>query len=78
LGKKEMMPIKELRNLKLDSNVNTKTPTDWNSLFESFSREELGQLLRLVERNEILEKESLKREFQDRIEPIIDALRLYQ
>ena len=72
------MPIKELKQLKLDNTVNNKAPSDWNSLFESFNREELGILLRLVERNEILEKESLKREFQDRIEPIVDALKMYQ
>ena len=71
------MPLKELKQLNLhDSNVDTKEHSDWNSMFDSFTREELGQLLKLVERNEALEKESLKREFQERIEPIIDALRL--
>ena len=77
-GKKEQLPVKELKQLRLNDTVNIMEHSDWNSLFESLNRDELAQLLRQVERNEALEKESLKREFQDRIEPIIDALNLYQ
>jgi hypothetical protein len=48
--------------------------SSWATFYDSLSKEGLELLLRLVEENEGREKLSIKREFEPRLEPILEAI----